>query len=110
MVDIVRKLANGRRALAAVQPDCRPPPPLTAAPAACRCSCLQKAIEALVRAQARLDHARNGAAAKQAARDAASARRTEVEEELQVGAPGACRERAGDASSGVSALMQRRPG
>lgn len=56
---------------------------------------IQKALEALVRAQARLDHARNGAAAKAAARDAASQRRTDVETELQVGQPLWC-ERPGD--------------
>ena len=44
---------------------------------------LQKAVEALIRAQARLDHARNGAAAKQAARDAAAALRDAADEALQ---------------------------
>ena len=42
-----------------------------------------------MRAQARLDHARNGQAAKQAARDAAATKKADVEEELQVGGGGA---------------------
>lgn len=47
-----------------------------------------------MRAQARLDHARNGQAAKQAARDAAATRKTDVEDELQVGRlAAACRGR-----------------
>jgi hypothetical protein len=41
-------------------------------------------VEALVRAQARLDHSRHGAALKQAARDAAAARKREFEEQMQV--------------------------
>ena len=41
-----------------------------------------------MRAQARLDHARNGQAAKQAARDAAATKKADVEEELQVGGSG----------------------
>lgn len=45
----------------------------------------QKAVEALLRAQARLDHMCNGAASKQAARDAAAARQAEADEQLQVG-------------------------
>lgn len=49
---------------------------------------MQKAVEELVRAQARLDHARNGQAAKQAARDAAATKKADVEEELQVGGGG----------------------
>ncbi len=44
----------------------------------------QKAVEALVRAQARLDHSRNGAAAKAAAAAAAAAKRSDVDTELQV--------------------------
>ena len=52
------------------------------------CCVLQKAVEELVRAQARLDHARNGQAAKQAARDAAATKKADVEEELQVGGGG----------------------
>lgn len=44
---------------------------------------MQKAVEALIRAQARLDHARNGAAAKQAARDTAATRCADVDEALQ---------------------------
>lgn len=45
---------------------------------------LQSSLEALVRAQARLDHSRAGAATKQAGRDAASTRKADVEAELQV--------------------------
>ena len=73
----------------------RPPPPRRPASLAQEELCLlahacaQKAVEALARAQARLDHARGGAAAKQAARDAALAKRAEVEAELQVGAASA---------------------
>ena len=44
----------------------------------------QKAVVALVRAQALVDHSRNGAAAKQAARDAASGHKADVELEMQV--------------------------
>ena len=60
--------------------------PLPSASPLCFCPTLpQKAVEALVRVQARLDHTRNGAAAKQAARDAAAARQAAADEELQVG-------------------------
>ena len=45
---------------------------------------LQKAVESLVRAQARLDHARNGAAAKAATAKAAAAQCSDVDIELQV--------------------------
>ncbi|PRW45602.1 Proteasome subunit alpha type-4 [Chlorella sorokiniana] len=44
----------------------------------------EKAVESLVRDQARLDHARNGAAAKAAARAAAAAKCSDVDTELQV--------------------------
>lgn len=49
-----------------------------------RAALQQKAVEALIRAQARLDHARNGAAAKQSARDVAAERQGDVGEQLQV--------------------------
>jgi hypothetical protein len=76
---------------------------------------LQKAVEELVRAQARLEHARRGAATKEEARDAASRRRTQVEEELQVSCGAELQQHAacmhlsiifiGSGSQGLNSLM-----